>query len=54
MLSKPLVVRSHEDIIEFCKENEISIKSFNELVIIPDGVTDCDKMFWAVQVSNNP
>lgn len=39
------VIKSHRDIVEYCREQNIPISEFNEPVDIDPAVTDCGAMF---------
>ncbi len=47
-----LVIRSLQDIYNYCSRNGISVKSFNEPVQIADDVVDCSQMFYGCESFN--
>ena len=46
MNNEIVVVSSHKDIVDWCEARGKSIKYFNQPVVIPEGVTDCSRMFY--------
>lgn len=40
-----VIVRSHQDVIDWCNKHNITVAEFNQPVIIPKDVTDCSRMF---------
>lgn len=46
-----IIARSHEDIIDWCNRNNITIEKFNQPVIIFKDTISCEGLFNVARVS---
>lgn len=49
-----ILVRSHQDIVDFCRDNHTYPDEFNEKIIIAEGTTDCTELLKDCKMYNQP
>lgn len=50
----PLIIRTRRDLIDYCGQCGISVRTFNEPVIVAEGVTDGRGLFIYCEALNSP